>query len=236
MGDFMQKSKMSGAKGIVAALVVIFLLIGVIYTGIHNFNLFAHGLPAEQKVFALIPVILLEGSILLALAGSFVWFSGGAQKIFATAFGWVLFLVVAANTIVDSLLNSNGSTGQPLPDWLTVYSTFFMFATPVAVMAAWKLILDLDPAKKKLDMQKAIEHALDEAKFAAAQRALLSETNRAALLDYGEATSQFIAAAIRQSAPTPRVVDGTAKPVMQMAKDSATDGINGMEGEADPKS
>ena len=126
LGDIMQKSKQSGSKNIVVGLVVIFLLIGVVYTGIHNYNLFSKGLHANQSVFAIIPVILLEGSILLALAGSFVWFSGGSQKMFASGFGWILFAIVAANTIVDSMLNST----ETMPGWLTVYSQFFMFATP----------------------------------------------------------------------------------------------------------
>jgi len=215
MGEFMHKSKLGGAKAIVVAIVVIFLLIGIIYTGIHNYNLFSRGLHGDQAVFAMIPVVLLEGSILLALAGSFVWFSGGAQKMFASGFGWVLFLIVAANTVVDSMLNSV----KDMPPWLAIYSQFFLWATPVAVMAAWKLILDLDPAKRSLDQQKAIEHALAEAKFAAAQKALMSDANREALADFGDAFGANLAAHIRQSAPALRgqpqapVIEGETTPV-----------------------
>lgn len=197
MGEFMQKSNKGGAKSIVVAVLVSFLLIGVVYTGIHNFNLFSRTLGDDQKIFALIPVVLLEGGILLFLAGSFVWFAGGAQKIVATISGWLLFAIVAANTVVDSLLHSSGD----MPSWLTLYSTFVMYAMPVLVMAILKLILDLDPAKRRMDMEKAIEFALMEGKFAAAQRAMNSEPNRAALSDYGDAYGDALAAHIRQSAP-----------------------------------
>lgn len=208
MGEFMHRSKLNGAKSIVIGIVVIFLLIGVIYTGIHNYNLFSRGLHTDQAVFALIPAILLEGSILLALAGSFVWFSGGSQKMFASAFGWILFAIVAANTTVDSMINSS----ETMPAWLNIYSTFFLFATPIATMASWKLILDLDPSKKALDQAKALEHALSEAKFAAIQRALMSEANRGALNDFGDAFGSALAAHIRQSAP--EVIEGHAKPTV----------------------
>ena len=222
LGEIIEKSKMGGAKSIVVGLVIIFLFIGIAYTGVHNYNLFGHGLQGDQAVFALIPVVLLEGSILLTLAGSFVWFSGGSQKIFASAFGWMLFLIVAANTVVDSMMNSRDT----LPSWLAVYSQFFMFATPVGVMAAWKLILDLDPSKKKLDQQKSIEHALEEAKFAHIQRAMLSEANREALTSFGDQFGEAMAAHIRNSAPQisrTGVIDGESKPIMKMSKDTPED-------------
>ena len=106
---------------------------------------------------------------------------------------------IAANTVVDSMLHSSGA----MPEWLTLYSTFVMYAMPVLVMAILKLILDLDPAKRRLDMEKAIEHAMQEGKFAAAQRAMHDEANRAALSDYSTAYGNAMAQAqaIRQSAP-----------------------------------
>lgn len=197
IGDVMSKSRINGARAIVVVAMIGFLLIGVVYTGIHNFNLFARTLQADQKLFALIPVILLEGGILLFLAGSFVWFSGGAQKIVATASGWLLFAVIAVNTLVDSLITSR----ETMPEWLTIYSSFIMYAMPVVVMAILKLIIDLDPSKRSLDMEKAIEYALGEAKFAAAQRALTSHSNRLALTNYGDAFERALAQHIEQSAP-----------------------------------
>ena len=87
IGAVMQETKMSGGKSIAIALACAMLGIGLIYTGIHNYNLFVRALPDGQQVFALIPVILLEGSIVLFMLGGFVWFAPGAQKMLATMFG-----------------------------------------------------------------------------------------------------------------------------------------------------
>lgn len=211
MGEFMEQSRIAAFKNVAIAIAAIFLIAGVVYTGIHNFNLYQRALPAGQEVFALIPVILIEGGIMLFLGASFVWFSGGAQKIVAMSAGWGLFVIAAFNTVVDSTSNRGGV----MPDWLQTYATYGVFAIPVVIMAVLKLIFDLDPAKRKLDMQKAIEHALFEAKFAAAKRALLSETNRAALEHYSQAFGGMIANHIRESAPPQipaQIVDGTARP------------------------
>lgn len=213
MGEVIARSKVNGAKAITVVVAVVFLMVGVVYTGIHNFNLYGRALPVDQKLFALIPVIMLEGGIVLFTAAGFVWFSGGAQKLVATAAGWGLFGVVAANTVIDSLVVA----GSTLPDWLQLYATFGLYAMPVAVMAIIKLLLDLDPAKRKLDLDKAIEHALIEAKFAAAQRALGADENRLALQDYGDAFAQQLAKTIRSSAPAMELIE---RPPMQLAKDA----------------
>jgi hypothetical protein len=193
----MQRSRVSGLKAIMIVAAAVLIAAGLLYTGIHNYNLFRRALPDDQQVFALVPVLLLEGSIVLFLVSSFVWFSIGAQKALAGAFGWALFAIVGLNTLVDSLTQS----ASTIPAWLGVYATLMLPVTPVMVVAMWKLILDTDPAKRRLDMQKTIAGAIEEAKYQAAQRALMSEANRAALIDYGAAYSAAIAASVRDSAP-----------------------------------
>lgn len=195
MGEVLQTSKRNSARAVVQGVMIGIILVVVVYTGVHNFNLFRRSLPTDQQLFALIPVVALEGSILILTIGGFVWFAGGAQKIVATLASWLMLVVVALNTLVDSTY----ATNDKIPDWLNVYAQFVMYAMPVAVLAVLKLIFDLDPAKRKLDMEKQIEYALDEAKFAALQKALMSDVNRAALADYGSAMSGLIASSIRQS-------------------------------------
>ena len=216
MGEFMHKSKVGSIKAVSVAVAAMFLMAGVIYTGIHNFNLYRHALPPGQEVFGLIPVILIEGSIVLFIVGGFVWFSSGTQKIVATVAGWLLFGIAAFNTLVDSTQNVGADTA--MPDWLHIYAQYGVFVIPVLIMAVLKLIFDLDPAKRQLDMQKAIEHALSEAKFAAAQRALMSEVNRAALNEYGDAFGASLANHIRNSSlRIGPVIDAESKPVAKPA-------------------
>lgn len=204
IGAVMQETKMSGGKSIAIGLAMVMLGIGLIYTGVHNYNLFVRALPDDQKVFAFIPVILLEGSIVLFMLGGFVWFAPGTQKILATVFGWLLFAIVMANTVVDSMTQKQ----DVMPEWLLLYALVLLPGVPVVVIAMWKMIIDLDPAKRKLDMKKAIEHAVDEAQFRAAQ-ASLSEANIAEALGiYGKNFSDAIAALVVGSSP-PIIKGGT---------------------------
>lgn len=220
IGEFMHRSKLAGGKALAVGLAVAFILIGMVYTGIHGWNLYGRGLPADQRIFALVPVILLEGSLLALLVSSFVWFSGGTQKIVGTIAGWLIFAVIGFNTVIDNQIVA----GSAMPEWMRAYAAYGLFAVPVALMALWKLLVDLDPAKRKLDMAKAIEHSLDEAKYMAAQRSLNSEENRDALSAYGDAFGAQMAHHIRQSAPEGfRVASARpapALPATQMAKDA----------------
>ena len=197
IGEIMQRSRRDGLRAISIALAGIMIAAGLAYTGIHNYNLFRKALPADQAVFALIPVILLEGSIALFLVASFVWFSVGPQKTLATAFSWILFAIVGFNTLIDSTIN----TGNQIPSWLEIYATLMLPVTPVLVVAMWKIIIDSDPTKRQLDMQRTIEAARIEAQYQAAQRALTGEATRQALADYATLYESALAARIRASAP-----------------------------------
>ena len=196
MGELLTKSGRDGYRTITIVALVLFLLIGVGYTGVHNWNLFARTVQPDQKIFAVIPVILLEGSLLLLTAGGFFWFSGGAQKIVATTASWVFLGVIAVNTMLDSQLTVSGE----IPAWLAMYRDYVLYGTPVAMLAVLKAVLDLSPAKRELDMQMAIEHAMTEGKFNAMRVALSSETNRLALGDYARTFAQQIAEGLRAGA------------------------------------
>lgn len=216
MADFLADSKKSAVKSAVLFTFAAFLMIGVIYTGLHNYNLFSRTVKAGQEVFALIPVILIEGSVVAFIVAGYVWFAGGTQKLVATVSGWALFLIIGINTLIDSLMTSGGDSA--LPQWLHLYSTFVMYAVPVAIMAIIKLLFDLDPSKRKVEIQKAMEHALVEGQFAEMQRALGSDTNRQALAHFGNQFGAALAAHIREIAPIPsavsgNVIDGESKPV-----------------------
>lgn len=225
MADFLADSKKSSIKSAVLFVFATFLMIGVVYTGLHNYNLFKRTVQTGQEIFALIPVILIEGSIVAFIVAGYVWFAGGTQKLVATISGWVMFGIVGLNTLVDSLMAS----GNQMPDWLHLYATFIMYGVPVAVMAVIKLLFDLDPSKRKVEIQKAMEHALVEGQFAEMQRALGSDTNRQALAHFGDQFGAALAAHIRAISPVAQVgqvVDGESRPIekpnaptMAMAKD-----------------
>lgn len=211
IGEIISRKKLGGFKAVVIFFAGLLFVGGLIYTGLHNLNLFTRAVPESQKVFAFVPVILLEGSIILALLGSFVWFHIGTQKTIGTIFGWVLFLVVAANTVIDSMFNA----GEAIPDWMSVYSTLVMWATPVFVIAVWKAIIDADPAKHHIDMQRQIDHAVEEAKFEAALTALKSTDTRDAVKHFGDQYAGWLNERIRGSSPqSSNRVEAKPKPAL----------------------
>ena len=219
MADFLADSKKSSVKNVVIFVFATFLMIGVIYTGVHNYNLFVRTVKPGQEIFAVIPVILVEGSIVAFIVAGYVWFAGGTQKLVASITSWALFGIVALNTMVDSMMTTSGS----VPDWLKIYAGILVFAVPVGVMAVIKALFDLDPSKRKVEIQKAVEHALIEGQFAEMQRALGSDTNRQALVHFGDSFGAALAAHIRDISP--QIVYGQARevtlnPAMAMAKDT----------------
>lgn len=213
MGELIDSSRRQGFATVTNIALLLFLLVGVIYTGIHNYNLFARTMKPGQEVFALIPVVLLEGSVLLLTAGGFFAFTGGAQKLVAMLASWGFLVVIGINTVLDSQM----AAGQAIPEWLQTYQTFVLYGTPVAMLAVLKAVLDLSPAKRKLDMQMAIEHAQMEGKYNAIRLALHSKDNRMALADFAAQYAQQLADKLRGVVPA--LPAAAQAPAVQMQKE-----------------
>jgi len=193
--ETLKQDQQRAARAITATLAAALIIAGAIYTGIHNFNLFARYLPQDQQVFALIPVLLLEGSLLLLLIAQFTWLTSPTQRIIATASSWVIFVTLAANTLIDSTIQSNN---QP-PDWLQLYATFALPVTPVLVTAVWKLIIDSDPARARARARATLEAAIEQAQHEATLAALDEEQITRAIADYRTTTAALAAQRIRGS-------------------------------------
>lgn len=213
MGEVIDRNRRKGFETVTMIALLLFLGVGVIYTGIHNYNLFGRTMKPGQEVFAIIPVVLLEGSVLLLTAGGFFAFTGGAQKLVATMASWGFLVVIGINTVLDSQLAS----GQAIPEWMQTYQTFVLYGTPVAMLAVLKAILDLSPAKQQLDMQMAIEHATMEAKYNAIRTALHSKDNRLALQDFAAQYAQQLADKLRGIVPA--LPAPAPAPTVQLPKD-----------------
>jgi len=207
--ETLKQDQQRAARAITATLAAALIIAGAIYTGVHNFNLFARYLPDNQQIFALIPVLLLEGSLLLLLVAQFVWLTAPAQRIIATASSWVIFVTLAANTLIDSTIQANS---QP-PDWLQLYATFALPVTPVLVVAVWKLIIDADPAQARARARATLDAAIEQARHEATLAALDRAEITAAIQSHTDAVAQAAAQRIRGSGsgspkitppPTPR--------------------------------
>jgi len=191
----LKQDQQRAARAITATLAAALIIAGAIYTGIHNFNLFARYLPDNQQIFALIPVIALEGSLLLLLVAQFTWLVAPAQRIIATASSWVIFVTLAANTLIDSTIQANSAP----PDWLQLYATFALPVTPVLVVAVWKLIIDADPAQARARARATLDAAIEQARHEATLAALDRAEITAAIQSHTDAVAQAAAQRIRGS-------------------------------------
>ena len=193
----LKQDQQRAARAITATLAAAIVALGAAYTAVHNYNLFARYLPDNQQIFALIPVLLLEGSLLLLLIAQFTWLVAPAQRIIAAAASWLLFGLLAIHTLIDSWLQ----TGSQPPDWLALYANFALPITPVLTTAIWKLIIDADPARARARARAVLDAAIEQAQHEATLAALDRAEITAAIQAHTDAIAQAAAQRIRESAP-----------------------------------
>ena len=229
--ETLKQDQQRAARAITATIAAAIVALGAAYTGVHNFNLFARYLPDNQQVFALIPVIALEGSLLLLLIAQFTWLTSPTQRIIATASSWVIFVTLAANTLIDSTIQANS---QP-PDWLQLYATFALPVTPVLVVAVWKLIIDADPAQARARARATLDAAIEQARHEATLAALDRAEITAAIQAHTDAIAQAAAQRIRESAPgsgSPKITPPpTPRPKASPAMNGVAAAADGHSGE-----
>lgn len=131
---------MAKAVMIVAAL---FMVVAALYTGYHNWQLVNRLI--NNKVLALIPPILMDGSMLLIPLAFFVWFTDPMQKLIAVIFEIIIFIIVGINTVV----NGSYATGAPLTEDGRLYVSIFITVSFLLVLAGWMLIFHCDPIIKR---------------------------------------------------------------------------------------
>lgn len=202
----------------------------VLFTGWHNWNLFARGATTEAgKAIAIIPALLLDGSIIILLVLLLTYFKDEWQWRVAAGFNALLFLIIGYNTSVDYALNAN----QELSATMQGYLSWGVAWSFLGTLALWEIIIHLDPMHK-MRMQKArlemralrasnaaeVEHVelelkrvTDELEFqrklhtkmhSARMRAADGVNVEEALKDYEQAVDIADATKIRESAPKAR--------------------------------
>lgn len=213
----------SVAKLIMAAAACL-IFAAAIYTGYHNYELY-HRITSSGLI-ALVPPILLDGSMLLLLGGFIFWFTDPMQKVVAGLFNLLLFVIVGFNTS----LNGSLTAGERLTAGMTLYLEYGVIASFLFVLGAWMLIFHLDPlvkrneerAKLNAEAQQAAHEcevaqlrlqlgedkaeleyqlALKGAMHGARMKALKSEDIQEALIDFEKENALIEARNIRGAVP-----------------------------------
>ena len=158
ISQIVENRKRTGSKSVTVALAVAIVVLGAVFTGSHNYQLMARGIGPGGELIAFIPPITLEGSVLLLMFAQFAWFRDPRQHLVASVASWSFLGIIAANTVVNYDLN----TAQAFPDWLNIYARFAVPATPIVGFAVWKLLIDLDPLKRRANQLAEAEEAEQE--------------------------------------------------------------------------
>lgn len=190
LSDLTRADARTSARRILATLAVAMLITGAAYTGYHNYTLFAR--VTDPDWVALIPVVLLEGSLLLLVAGQSYWFAGHTQRTISAVSSWAIFALLALHTVIDSRL----AAGDPLTGLLQTYANTALYATPVAIVAAWKLILDADPSHRAMISEHLARAAVEEAQRQAMLSALDDDAITAAIATRRALAADTLARAI----------------------------------------
>jgi hypothetical protein len=143
-------SKMHPVALVVMALASLLIVAGAIFTGYHNTELY--GRWTTSKLVAVIPAVLLDGSMLLLLVGFIFWFTDPKQKVVAALFNLTLFLIIGVNTSLNFSLN----TGEALSGGMRLYLKIGLIVSFLLTLGAWMLIFHLDPIVKQHEEKAAL--------------------------------------------------------------------------------
>jgi hypothetical protein len=147
-------SKTHPAALIAWGIVGLILLVGVIFTGYHNWNLFSRGATTDfGRTAAIIPPLLLDGSIVLLLVLLLTYFRDRLQWWVAVLFNAILFIIVGVNTSLDFSLATNESLSEGMNfylRWGVVWSFLLAFI-------GWEIIIHLDPRHRRRAARAEVE-------------------------------------------------------------------------------
>lgn len=167
------KARTSG-NGLGFTIAWLMIVVGVIVTAIQTHSLSYNGMRGSElyddwlSVAAWLPVVLLEGTAVGLTLGRLYFFKGTTQRRVGYVASFVVWGVLAFNTIVRFAVGNGGA----LPAPMLFYVRYILPLSIVAVPYLWKWLLDLHP-----ESQERIAALEVEAEYANQWRALHREQN-----------------------------------------------------------
>lgn len=210
VGDVLETTNQSALKTIALGLGLIVYAGGLVYAGLHNWQLFSRGLDPELRIWALLGVVSLELSAIGLPLGLHFWFHSGLQRYTAIGFYALDLGLLVLNVIGSFALTVNDA----IPVWLDAY-LFFAPAVPILAALGWSVLWLLDPAQRERAIIESLKASTREvlAKRIAAQARstdLAEEVDQAAQLMAQDIIRQTLGVAVRKTSPA-NVVDVRAR-------------------------
>ncbi|MFM8333624.1 MAG: hypothetical protein ACKN9T_18250 [Candidatus Methylumidiphilus sp.] len=162
--------------------------LGLVFTFVLNVMLYSRAFDGPMKIIGVIPAILIEGSLAVFMFGSFVWFSAGTQGMLAKIFGWLMFVIVALNVIVEFNALSNAAAAESAA--IKLYSFWGVPLVIPLVIAFWKAVVDTDPAIGIMRTKRKFQQAKQAAEMQSIMLAASSDEATQALAIYGQRVGQ----------------------------------------------
>lgn len=196
------------------------MIVGVIVTGTMTYSLTHEGMAGNAlwrawvDFAAFLPVALLEGSALALVYGRHFWFRSSEQRSLANLASWVIWLILAATSIVHFALKGEGA--GTMSTLMSFYASYILPLAIVAIPMLWKRLYDAAP-------ESAMRTSVMEA-----EADLRSE-----LVQVAREQNQLMIQAYREGMQTPRV-SAARKALFEQASIEHAKNITGfIEGAAD---
>lgn len=200
VGELIAEDEQRGKRALVQIAAGALIAVGLVFTGYLNYALYSRAFPESLRILGVIPALLIEGSLAVFLLGNFVWFAAGTQGTLGRIFGWAMFAIVAANTLVEF----NALTGQGDNEFTRLYAFWGVPVVIPVVIAFWKAILDCDPSIQVMRQRQRIAQTLQLAQLQAVMRALDTEASREAVAAYGARYAAAIQRRLRGEVELPQ--------------------------------
>lgn len=154
--------KMHPAAVVAWFAVAAFVLLGLLYTGYHNYQLYKRGMGNDSfaGLVAFVPPLLLDGGIAVLLVLLLTYFKDGLQWLAAVIFNIALFIIVIFNTSLNFSLNA----GEQLSDGMKTYLHWGPLGSIVFALVMYELLIHLDPKhRREQQMAKITSKAQEDA-------------------------------------------------------------------------
>jgi hypothetical protein len=238
----------SKKKGIIGggSMAWAMMIVGVVVTGTMTYSLTHEGMKSNAlwkqwvDFAAFLPVALLEGSALALVYGRHYWFRSEEQRRIANVASWVIWIVLAATSVVHFAL---GDQRDGTIQWLmSVYASYVLPLAIVGVPMLWKRLYDAAPEsamrtavleaeaglrsqlvqvqeEQNALMIAAYREAMDTPRVSAARRALFEQAS----IEHAKNITGFIEGANQQQIAAPQ----SPAPIQPPQSRPATNGANG---------
>lgn len=219
IGELMRSQRREAIRAAAMFMAVVLYAAVLIYTGVHNFNLISRTVAPDQQLFAITALLCLEGAAIFLPIAIHFWLAPGPQRMVGYLLYGINFAIVITNTVLDAITHR----AETPPDWLQLYATFVLPATPIIIGVGIAFIFLLDPSKKIHDARAAAQAASMDAmalhmREAAGRDDVNNAIHQAAVKDMQEATLRVTGVKVPQlPAPKPSARKGAR--VLRMQSD-----------------